>query len=92
MLVITPNGSANEGQAYSLSCELTGDESLAVIMRHFQWETLTSRAQVDEHNLLFDPLSRDDQGEYRCTTTITSPYLTGNHSRTMVKNIVVKCK
>ena len=79
MLVITPSGpAAIEGEAYSLSCDLMGDESLSVSNRRFRWDRLTPTYQWGIHYnriLSFDPLSRDDGGKYRCTTTITSPYL-----------------
>ena len=87
--MITPSGPANEGQAYSLSCDLMGDESLAV---RFRWDRLTPTLELgiyDERVLSFDPLSSDDEGQYRCTTTITSSYLTSTHSKNVIETITV---
>ena len=95
MLVITPSGPANEGQAYSLSCDLTGHESLAVTQRTFQWNRLTPTFQDDVSSttaLSFTPLSHSDGGEYRCTATITSPYLSGDHSISRTETIIFSRK
>ena len=82
---ITPSSSeANEGQAYSLSCDIMGDESLDVTQQIIRWDRLTPQVQTSIHDgrvLSFDPLSHDDEGLYRCTTTITSPYLTNTRSQ-----------
>ena len=96
-LAITLSGreQANEGQAFSLSCDLMGDESLEVT--NIRWDRLTpvSVAEMGIHTghvLSFDTLSRDDEGQYRCTTTITSPYLINNLTKNAVENITVNRK
>ena len=74
---ITANGQPNEGQSYSLTCAVNGDESLAGTSRTFQWDRVGGSGSVSQSSVLtFNTLSRDDDGEYRCTSTFTSPYLT----------------
>ena len=73
---ITANGQLNEGQSYSLTCAVNGDESLAVTRRTFQWDRVGGSGSVSQSSVLtFNTLSRDDDGEYMCTSTFTSPYL-----------------
>ena len=42
--------------------------------------------------LTFNPLLYADEGEYRCTVNITSPYLIMNHTLTNAVNITVSRK
>ena len=44
-LVITPNGSPNEGHSYSLTCDLMGDESLDVTATSIRWDRITPASQ-----------------------------------------------
>ena len=92
-LVITPSGPTIERQAYSLSCDLTGDESLAVTNRRFRWDRLTFQEGIlQERILTFNSLTRDDEGQYRCTTTITSLYLNRTRSENALATISVNRK
>ena len=64
-----------------------GDESLDVpsIGRRFRWDRLTPTPQngiLREATLSFTPLTLDDAGDYMCTNTIISPYLTESFTRT----------
>ena len=80
-LVITTSGSLNEGQTYSLTCDLMGDESLDVTATSIRWDRLTPTFQRGIHQtatLSFTTLSRNNEGQYRCTTNITSLYTTNN--------------
>ena len=86
--VITASGQSIEGQSYSLACEVVGDESLAVNSSTLRWDRVGgSRGISQEPTLTFNPLSPDDTGEYRCISTITSPYLTG--TRTVMTTITI---
>ena len=94
MLVITPSGSPTEGQTYSLTCDLMGDESLDVADadNRFRWDRLTPMAMFQEGilrapTLSFTPLTVADAGNYMCTNTITSPYLI--LSRTQFRTVIV---
>ena len=83
-LIITSSGSLIEGQTYSLTCDLMGDESLDVTATSIRWDRITPTLQNGVHRtatLSFNPLSRDDEGQYRCTTNIVSPYLTRSQTR-----------
>ena len=78
-LIITPSGSLIEGQTYSLSCELMGGETLDVTATSIRWDRIAPTFQNGVHRtatLSFNPLSRDDEGQYMCTTNIMSPYTT----------------
>ena len=84
MLVTTANGSTIEGQTFSLTCDLMRDESLDVpeANRRVRWDKVGEQRGIHRTaTLSFNPLSRDDEGEYRCTTNIMSPYLTSNRTR-----------
>ena len=89
--VITASGTPDEGQSYSLTCEVRGDEQLAVNSRRFGWDK-----DGTEHSrnatITFNPLRRSDAGEYKCSTTIGSPYLTGTHTVTKTMMVAVNRK
>ena len=84
--IITTSGAFDEGASISLTCEVIGDERLAVSFSTFRWDK-DGREYSRNPTLTFNPLRRDDAGEYRCTSTFFSPYLTG--SRTVTQTIVV---
>ena len=91
-LIITPNGSPIEGHTYSLTCDLMGDESLDVTATSIRWDRHTPTSQHGIHRiatLSFNPLLRDDEGEYRCTTNIISPYLTRSQTRNNTTSFTV---
>ena len=84
--VITASGQSIEGQSYSLTCEVVGDESLAVSNRLLRWDkdgVETSRNPT----LTFNPLSPSDAAEYMCTSNFLSPYFT--ESRTVTTTVTV---
>ena len=86
--VITASGQPNEGQSYSLTCEVRGDERLAPTRQRFRWDKVGESSNISRvATFTFNPLRRDDAGVYRCTSTFFSPYLTG--SRTLTRTIVV---
>jgi hypothetical protein len=73
---ITPGGQPNEGQRYSLTCAVSGDEMLAVSARSVRWERVGVRIEVSrEFTITFNLLRTSDAGEYRCTYIISSPYI-----------------
>ena len=92
MLVITANGSPIEGQTYSLTCDLMGDEALAVTTTSIRWDrlTLTPRNGISQvATLSFPSLTVADAGDYRCTNTITSHYLTSVITETQEATVQV---
>ena len=94
-VAITTTGPSDEGERYSLKCSVEGDESLTVSNRTFEWKRIGARIQGIPNpagTLTFDPLYRNDTGEYTCTATITSPYLTGTRTVTGNRRVVVNCK
>ena len=76
---ITASGFTDEGSNYTLTCTINGDESLAATNRTFQWERVDSmddiQGTIADDSLTFNPLHRDEAGEYMCTTSFDSPYL-----------------
>ena len=95
MLVIAPNGSLIEGQTYSLTCDLMGDESLDVATSSIRWDRLTPTPQMGilrAPTLSFTPLTVADAGDYMCTNNITSPYLTSTRTKTQTENVSVSGK
>jgi hypothetical protein len=70
--VITANGQPNEGQSYSLTCAVSGDELLAVNSQSFRWDRVGGSMISLLATLTFNPLRPSDAGEYRCTSTIGS--------------------
>ena len=91
--VITASGTLDEGGHYSLTCAVSGDESLAVSGRRFQWDRVGGSMSISpDPTLTFNPLLYADEGEHRCTVNITSPYLIGTRSVTDAVNITVNRK
>ena len=87
--VITTNGLLDEGVRYSLMCAVRGDERLAVSGRSFRWDRVGGSIGIERTAALtFNELRHRDEGEYRCTSTITSPYLT--NSRTVTNTTTVR--
>ena len=74
-----------------------GDESLDVAGADnlFRWDRLTPTFQSGIHQtatLSFTPLTVADAGNYTCTNTITSPYLSSNRIVTQVTTVLVNGK
>ena len=65
-----------EGQRYTLTCAVRGDELLAPTNRIFQWDKGSRTGIHNEANLTFNQLRPDDAGDYRCTASFNSTYLT----------------
>ena len=63
-----------EGETYSLTCDLMGDESLEVAVM-FVWERPSSDMNVsqDAIPLTFEPLNCTDDGDYTCTANNQLP-------------------
>jgi hypothetical protein len=78
--VITTSGQAVEGQSYTLTCAVRGDELLASTSKRFQWDRVGGMEGISREpdgTLTFNPLSPSDAGEYMCTSSFLSPYVTG---------------
>ena len=91
---ITASGRPFEGQTYSLTCDLMGDESLDVadVDNRFRWDRLTPTfhsAITRNSTLSFNPLTTADEGQYECTNNIVSQYLTGSITHTQTFTVTV---
>ena len=87
---ITARGRSVEGQIYTLTCAVGGDELLAPTNRRFQWDKGSSTGIHNGAILTFNPIHPDDTGDYTCTASFNSPYLTGTKSlRTETMSIAV---
>ena len=72
-----------------------GDESLAATATSIRWDKLTPTPPHGIHRtatLSFNSLSRDDEGQYRCTTNIMSPYTTNSLTRINTTTLAVNRK
>ena len=85
--VITTRGQLHEGQAYSLTCDVRGDEQLQPISRRFRWDKVvvgsTDIILSREPTLMFSNLQRTDTGTYRCTSIFGSSHFSDGGTRTV---------
>ena len=90
MLVITTSGSPIEGQTYSLTCDLMGDESLDAT-ESFKWDRTPTpkNSTLQTATLSFTALTVADAGNYTCNNTITSPYLISSRTNTQMATVRV---
>ena len=86
--VITAEGRPVEGQRYTLTCAVSGDDLLAPTNRRFQWDKGSSIGK-NNATLTFNPIRPDDTGDYRCTVSFDSPYLTGTQRVTETVRVAV---
>jgi len=94
-VVITPAGTAVVGQSYSLSCSVSGADSLSPTTTTYRWynESSDPRSQVGTTSTYsFTRLRPYHAGQYTCEVTITSPYLNGDLSQSMMQDITVQSK
>ena len=91
-VMITPTGTAEVGQSYSLSCSVSGADSLnATIIYRWYNESSNPRSQVGTTSTYtFNPLRSYHAGQYTCEVTITTPFLDGDLSRSVMQNITVQ--
>ena len=78
-----------EGQRYTLSCAVSGDELLAPTNRRFQWDKDSSTGIHNEAILTFNPIRPDDAGDYRCTASFDTHFLTGTQTLTETVRVAV---
>ena len=66
------------GSMYSLTCNVTGAETLSGVNKTYQWfkDGVLVSGQTME-TLSFNPLSFSDAGRYTCQATVTSSLLSG---------------
>ena len=69
-----------EGQRYTLTCAVSGDEFLAPTNRRFQWDKGSSTGIHNGATLTFNPIRPGDSGDYRCTASFDTRFLTGTQS------------
>ena len=74
-----------EGQRYTLTCAVSGDEFLAPTNRRFQWDTGIHNGAT----LTFNPIRPGDSGDYRCTASFDTRFLTGTQRVTETVRVAV---
>ena len=69
-----------EGNEYTLTCTVSGDQSLASYSVTYQWsrDSGTVQGQMIENRLVFNPVEPDDNGTYTCRATVSSSLLNGD--------------
>ena len=80
MAILTLAPSPMAGQSYSLTCALTGGESLTPSITYQFTQDNSGQAGVvggvlTTPTLTFNPLMLSNSGQYSCQATITSPHL-----------------
>jgi len=91
--MITPTGTAEVGQSYSLSCSVSGADSLNATSTTYHWynESSNPRSEVGTTSTYtLNPLRPYHAGQYTCEVTIASPYLDGDLSRSVMQNVTVQ--
>ena len=68
--MITSNGTATPGQSYSLTCNVTGGESLNPTIM-YEWTRGGTSVGGNDPLLNFFPLTLSSSGQYVCTVTVT---------------------
>ena len=92
-VVITPTGTAVVGQSYSLSCSVSGADSLSPTSTTYHWynESSNPRSQVGTTNTYtLNPLQPYHAGQYTCEVMITSPYLNRDLHQSVMQDITVR--
>ena len=96
MISSTPTGNAVVGQSYSLSCSVSGADSLSPTSTTYRWynESDDPRSQVGTNSsaYAFTLVQLYHAGQYTCEVTITSPYLNAALSQSMMRDINVQSK
>ena len=94
-VMIAPAGTAVVGQSYSLSCSVSGADSLSPTSTTYRWynESSNPRSQVGTTSTFtLNPQRPYHAGQYTCEATITSPYLNGDLSQSMMQDITLQSK
>ncbi len=93
--MVTPSGSPMAGQSFTLTCSLTGGDSLSPTVS-YQWrrgESLLTNSPI----LHFDSLYLSDVGQYSCVVILSSSLLdqeytvTGTYNIEFISKYVYKC-
>ncbi len=80
MAVVTLAPSPMAGQSYTLTCVLTGVESLSPTITYQWFKGSTPRAMLSTTfaDLTLDPLNLSDAGQYSCDIIVSSPFVTSD--------------
>ena len=78
-----------EGQRYTLTCSVSGDDLLAPTNRRFQWDKGSRTGIHNRATLAFNQLRPDDAGDYRCTASFDTRFLTGTQRVTETVRVAV---
>ena len=82
---VSRSGSRTEGDQYTLTCTVSGHQSLMATVT-YQWSRgstilnsqTSSRYTFTANRLIFNPVDREDSGTYTCRATVRSSLLNSN--------------
>ncbi len=83
--MVTPSGSPMAGQSFTLTCSLTGGDSLSPTVS-YQWRRGESLL-TNSPTFHFDSLYLSDTGQYRCVVRLSSSQLNQEHTVTETYSI-----
>ena len=94
--MITPTSTAAVGQqGYSLTCSVSGADSLSPTSTTYRWynESSNPRSQVGTASTYtFTRLQPYHSGQYTCEVAISSPFLNADLSQSMMRSITLRSK
>jgi len=94
--MINSVGNAVVGQSYSLSCSVSGADSLSSTSTTYRWynESDDPRSLIGTNSsaYAFTFVRPYHAGQYTCEVFITSPYLNGILSQSMMQDIIIQSK
>ena len=94
--MINSVGNAVVGQSYSLSCSVSGADSLSPTSTTYRWynESDDPRSLIGTNSsaYAFTLVRPYHAGQYTCEVMITSPYLNGILSQSMMQDIIIQSK
>ena len=94
--MITPTGTAAVGQSYTLTCSVSGADSLSPTSTTYRWYNGSSEtgSQIGTNSSTYalTRLRPYHAGQYTCEVTIASPFLNADLSGSMMRSITLQSK
>ena len=94
--MITPTGTAAVGQGYTLTCSVSGTDSLSPTSTTYRWYNGSSETGspigTNSSTYTFSSLRPYHAGQYTCEVTVASPFLNADLSQSMMQSITLQSK